>query len=68
MHGIWNVCVGAATILPVWAAPLTTGPAMADETRESAPIVRWAEHRTAEAAEEPALVRDDSRCSDGDCR
>ena len=49
MHGIWNICVGPAIVLPVWAAPLPADPAIAGET---------AEHRTAEATEEPAPVRD----------
>ena len=59
MHGIWNTCLGAATILPVWAAPLPTGPAIAGET---------VEHRMAEATEEPAPVRDRDHDADAGCR
>ena len=64
MHGIWNVYVGAVMILPVWAAPLPTGPAIAGETAESAPMVRWAGDGAAEATEGSALVHDGGRCAD----
>ena len=68
MHGIWNVCVGAATILPVWAAPLPTGPAIAGETAELAAVVRWAGDGAAEATEGSAPIRDGGTCADADCR
>ncbi len=59
MHRIWNICVGPAIILPIWAAPLPAGPAIADEK---------VEHRTTEATEEPAPVRDGDRDADTDYR
>ncbi len=68
MHGIWNISLGAATILPVWAAPLPTGPAIAGETAESAPVVRLAGDGAAEATEGSALVHGGGRCADADSR
>ena len=59
MRRIWNICVGPAIILPVWAAPLPATPAIAGKT---------VEHRTAEATEELAPVRNRDHDADAESR